>query len=141
MNRYILLILFAGTFSLSSKAQFGVAFHQSNLPFFDFNYQLDEKFGVSLRVGSDNYIEDLGYEAAFTYNFISKDDYNFYVGVGGRFNIFDGIVIPVGLQLFPFENKKFGFHGELTPMAVIGDAGSGVLLRGSWGIRYRFLKE
>ena len=46
MNRYILLILFAGTFSLSSKAQFGVAFHQSNLPFFDFNYEDEQVRGI-----------------------------------------------------------------------------------------------
>jgi hypothetical protein len=141
MFRRLLIIVIVAGLSLSANAQFGVAFHQGNLPFFDFNYQLDENFGVSLRVGSDNYIENLGYEAAFTYNFISKDDYIFYMGVGGRFNVFDGIVIPVGLQFFPFENKKFGFHGELTPMAVLTEANSGVLLRGTWGIRYRFMKE
>lgn len=48
----------------------------------------------------------------------------------------DGIVIPVGLNIYPLPFKNFGFHMELA--AIAGDGG---ILRGSWGIRYRFLRK
>ncbi len=49
---------------------------------------------------------------------------------------YTGVVIPVGLNIYPFTNKKFGFHIEAAP--VIGED---FILRDSWGIRYRFRKE
>jgi hypothetical protein len=51
--------------------------------------------------------------------------------------MFGGLVIPVGLNIFPFETKSFGFHIELSPIIAFDDE---ALLRGSWGIRYRFLE-
>ena len=45
------------------------------------------------------------------------------------------VVVPIGLNIYPFSSKAFGFQMELAP--IIGDD----VLRGSWGIRYRFIKE
>ena len=67
----------------------------------------------------------------------NEENYEFYVGLGAKFNSFDGLVIPVGLNIFPFSSKNFGFHIELSPI-ILGD---NELLRGSWGIRYRFLSR
>jgi len=45
-------------------------------------------------------------------------------------------VIPVGLNIYPFENKSFGFQMEIA--GLIGEVD---ILRGSTGIRYRFNKN
>ena len=64
-----------------------------------------------------------------------NEEYQFYAGIGGRVMLIPGLVIPVGINIYPFENKRFGFQAELA--ALISDD-TGSVLRGSWGIRYRF---
>lgn len=117
-------------------AQFGVSVHQSELPFVGFNYEFSERLRPELRIGTDNYFENVSVEVIGTYDILNKEDYEFYAGAGVRFNLLDGLVIPVGLNIFPFQSKSFGFHIELSPIISFDDSS---LLRGSWGIRYRFL--
>lgn len=117
-------------------AQFGVSVHQSELPFVGFNYEFSERLRPELRIGTDNYFENVSVEVIGTYDILNKEDYEFYAGAGARFNLLDGLVIPVGLNIFPFQSKSFGFHIELSPIISFDDSS---LLRGSWGIRYRFL--
>lgn len=69
------------------------------------------------------------------YIFIKNETVDVYVGIGGRTTFFEGLVIPLGMNIYPFEKDNFGFHMELA-----GLINEGALLRGSWGIRYRFLK-
>jgi hypothetical protein len=45
-------------------------------------------------------------------------------------------VVPIGVNIYPFSNKNFGFHIELAPIIGWDD-----VLRGSWGIRYRFPRK
>jgi hypothetical protein len=47
-----------------------------------------------------------------------------------------GLVVPLGINIYPLTTKQFGFHIELAP--IIGESG---VLRGSWGIRYRFTRN
>ena len=90
-----------------------------------------------LRLSTDTYLGDGSLpELVLTYQFLNKEDYEFYGGLGFRASAFQGLVLPVGFNFFPFEKKKFGFHLELAP--IVND---NPVLRGSWGIRYRFLKE
>ncbi len=89
-----------------------------------------------MRIGTDDYFENISMEGIITYDFLNKDDYEFYAGLGIRANAFTGLVIPFGINIYPLATKKFGFHIELAP--IIGDSD---ILRGSWGIRYRFIKE
>lgn len=117
-------------------AQFGVSVHQSELPFVGFNYEFSERLRPELRIGTDNYFENVSVEVIGTYDILNKEDYEFYAGAGVRFNLLDGLVIPVGLNIFPFQSKSFGFQIELSPIISFDDSS---LLRGSWGIRYRFL--
>jgi hypothetical protein len=133
MKKLIIILLFI---SNAAFAQFGVSAHQSELPFVGFYYEINDHIRPELRLGTDNYLEDISIELVATYDIINKEDYEFYAGAGARFNIFEGMVIPVGLNIFPFESKSFGFQIELSPI-LFGDSGD--LLRGSWGIRYRFL--
>jgi hypothetical protein len=130
--RFIITILFFAVPSFAF-AQFGVNFHQSNLPFVGLNYEIKNRFRPELRIGTDNYFDETTLEAVVTYDLAEKEDYEVYAGVGGRINKFEGVVFPVGVNVYPLSAKQFGFQIELAP--IIGETS---VLRGSWGIRYRF---
>jgi hypothetical protein len=118
---------------LFAFAQFGVNFHQSNLPFVGLNYEIKNKFRPELRIGTDNYFEETTLEGVLIYDIAEKEDYEIYAGLGARVNKFDGLVIPIGVNFYPFSTKQFGFHIEVAP--IVGEAS---IIRGSWGIRYQF---
>ncbi len=131
MKRIIALLLFS--IPSIGFAQLGVSFHQSNLPFVGINYEIKGRIRPELRIGTDNYFDDTTFEAVVTYDIFNKEDYEFYAGLGARTTTFIGVVVPIGLNIYPFAAKNFGFQIELAP--IIGDS---AILRGSWGIRYRF---
>ncbi|MCF6352424.1 MAG: hypothetical protein L3J06_05390 [Cyclobacteriaceae bacterium] len=114
-------------------AQLGISFHQSNLPFVGINYEIGERIRPELRIGIDSFFENISVEAIVTYDILNKPNYELYAGAGIKTVDFAGVVIPVGVNIYPFDFKNFGFHIELAP--IIGDS---AILRGSWGIRYRF---
>ena len=93
------------------------------------------KIRPELRVGTDNYFEAISLEAVITYDLLKKEDYEFYAGLEVRTNDYTGLVIPIGVNLYPLTTKQFGFHIELSP--IFGDEN---IFRGSWGIRFRFKK-
>jgi hypothetical protein len=128
-----LILVFLFVLPSFALGQFGINFHQSNLPFIGLNYEIKNKLRPELRIGTDNYFEETSIEAVVMYDVANKDDYELYVGVGGKLNGFEGLVIPIGLNFYPLSTKQFGFHIELAP--IIGEAS---VLRGSWGIRYQF---
>lgn len=128
----VILLLFISTVSF---AQFGASFNQSNLPFVGLSYEINNRLLPELRIGTDNYFDDTSLELAINYIFKRNKTVNVYAGLGGRVRILEGIVIPVGLNIYPFEEKNFGFQIELAP--ILWESS---LLRGSWGIRYRFEK-
>lgn len=113
-----------------SIGQLGISFHQSNLLFIGINYEITNKIRTELRVGTDNYFEAIFVEGIITYDLLKKEEYEFYAGLGVRANGFTGLVIPIGINIYPLTTKQFGFHIELSP--IVGDNN---LLRGSWGIR------
>jgi hypothetical protein len=115
--------------------QLSISFHQSNLPFLGVSYEIKNKLRPELRIGTDNYFEEISVEGIITYDILNKADYEVYAGLGGRANGFAGFVIPIGLNVYPLTAKQFGCHIEIAP--IIGESS---LLRGSWGIRYRFSK-
>ena len=118
------------------SAQLGVGYHQSVLSFVGVNYEIKNRFKPELRINTNLFGEDISIEALALFDVINKEDYEFYVGLGIRSPVDEGIVIPVGLNIYPLPYKNFGFHIELA-----GIAGDGGILRGSWGIRYRFLSK
>ena len=133
-----LIVLFLlGASSL--QAQFGISFHQSNLPFIDFHYSLleEQRLDIGLRLGVDNFVEDLPLEVALTYDVVAEDYFRTYIGGGLRVNVFEGLVIPAGIKVYPFEKVPgLGFHIELAPIVITDDVDADLILRGSWGIRY-----
>ncbi len=133
--RKILIAVLCGLVT-PSVAQFGVSFHQSNMPFAGFNYEIADRFLPELRLGMDTFLDNMSVEAVATYQFIDKEDVEIYAGLGGRANRAAGLVAPIGVHLFPFNAKKFGFHIEVAP--IFTEEAEVALIRGSWGIRYRF---
>jgi hypothetical protein len=132
---FFFLVLFG---SFQANAQWGVSYHQSALPFVGVNYTFAERFMPELRLGTDRYFEDITLEGTFNYQYVQREEYQLYAGLG--LLVMEGgagVLIPAGLLIYPFENKKFGFHIEATPVIVENNH----ILRGSWGIRYRFLKD
>lgn len=128
----IVILLFVST---ASHAQFGVSFNQSNLPFVGLSYEINNRLLPELRIGTDNYFDDTSLELTLSYIFKRNETVNVYAGLGGRVQLLGGVVVPVGLHIYPFEEKNFGFQIELA-----GILRESSLLRGSWGIRYRFAK-
>ncbi|WP_226390109.1 hypothetical protein [Penaeicola halotolerans] len=132
------LILFVILLSFQAQAQFAVAFHQSNLPMIEGTYTFENKINAHLRFASDVSFNDFSPEIAGSYNFVEKEDLNFYGGLGFRFNAFESVVLPVGVQFYPFAEKRFGFHIEAAALIATGSNFNPDVFRGSWGIRYRF---
>jgi len=120
--------------SIAAHAQFNVAYHQSNLPFVGLSYDFN-RFHPEFRVGTDTFTSNLSPELTLNYKFVNKKDFYVYGGIGARTNQLAGAVVPVGVVVFPFAKKRLGFHSEL---AVIGIGNDGTVLRGSWGIKFRF---
>lgn len=141
-------LLFTAAFLLAaasvSYAQLSVGYHQSNLPLASIGYEIGQRFLPELRFAADINVRDGYYtELALNYQLLNKPDYEFYTGLGlglysGYYTADATFVLPVGLNIFPFERKAFGFHMEVAPQIDIDHF---KLLRGSWGIRYRFLRE
>ncbi|MBC8082556.1 MAG: hypothetical protein H7Z21_05035 [Hymenobacter sp.] len=123
--------------SLTAQAQLNVAYHQSNLPFVSISYDF-QRLHPDFRINVDAFTSDLSPELTLNYKFLNKEDFYVYGGIGARTNQLAGGVIPAGIVAFPFASKRLGFHSEL---AVIGIGDSGTVLRGSWGIKFRFGKE
>ena len=133
-----LLFIFFGLFTISASAQTTVSFHQSNLPFIGVNYQFGDRFIPEFRIGTDQFFENISMELAGNYILKNEERYEFYAGLGVRVGSFEGIVVPVGLNIYPFEQRDFGFHIEGAPIIGFNDSS---LFRGSFGIRYRFAKN
>jgi hypothetical protein len=131
-----LIFIFYLIIPAMANGQIGVDFHFSNLPFFGINYEIIDRIRPELRIGTDTYFDDMSFEGVVTYDILNKTDYELYAGLGGRTNDFAGLVIPLGLNFYPFEEKQFGFQIELAP--IIGESN---ILRGSLGIRYKFQLE
>ena len=97
------------------------------------SYEINNRFLPELRIVTDNYFQDTSLELAVNYIFMRKETVNVYANVGGRMGILEGLVVPVGLNIYPFDTKNFGSQIEVAP--IVRESS---VLRGSWDIRYRF---
>lgn len=138
-------IIFAALFfcfiifgSTQANAQWGVSYHQYTSPFVGINYTFAKRFMPEIRITPNRYILDIIPEGTFNYQFVQKEDYQLYAGIGVILTRYEGIpLFPAGVQVYPFNNKKIGFHLEMAAVVFRSDN----YLRGTWGVRYRFLRE
>lgn len=137
---FIMFSLFA-FYSTYAKAQLAVGYHQSRYSFASVSYTINERYVPEFRLGT-NVSYDYGFspEVVFTYKPIIKEDFHFYFGGGVIVNDnFGGVHTPVGIQVYPFDKKNFGFLMELSPVVINFNGDEWV--RGSFGITYRFLSQ
>jgi len=99
MKTFITLII--SLVPLIAFGQFGVDYNQSNLPFVGLSYEFKDKFRPELRIGTDNYFEDISLEGILSYDILNRDNYEFYGGLGFRSQDFNGLVIPIGFNFNP----------------------------------------
>ncbi len=136
MKNFILSLAIILFFPLFGFSQFGVDFQYSNIPFFGFNYEIKNHWRPEVRLGTDTFFDNVSVEGIVTYDILNKEDYEFYAGLGARFNTLPGLVVPVGFNFYPFDKRNFGFSIELAPIM-----GEDNVLRGSFGLRYSFDKK
>ena len=80
MKRFLTLLLISGPTILF--AQFGVSFHQTNLPFIGVSYEIANRIRPELRLGTDRYLEDISLEGVVVGDILNKEDYELYLGIG-----------------------------------------------------------
>lgn len=135
----ITLFLFFCASGYAANAQLVVNYHLSNLSFIGAGYQINDRVLPELRLAGNVAIDNFSPELMVSYQFVKKEIVEYYAGIGIRVNIDDGVVIPTGLNIYPFEEKRFGFHIEVAPIILLpveGDAN--MIFRTSTGIRFRF---
>lgn len=136
-----LKLLFAlGLFLMytNSNAQLTASFYQNNINSkFAVGYEFSEKLWADVRIYSGTSIDDITPEFVLNYNFIRKENYFSYVGGGVILNNINGIVLPLGIGIKPFENlKNFSINIEFNPIYEFDL--NDLFLTGFIGIRYRF---
>ncbi|MBL7855052.1 MAG: hypothetical protein JNL17_11680 [Cyclobacteriaceae bacterium] len=136
MNKIFTLLFVTISSASICHGQIGIAYHQSNLPFVGINYEFKDRLRIEPRVGVDSFLDELSVELIATYDIVNKAHVEIYAGLGARSGDYSGPLLPIGANFFPFESKNFGFHLEVAPIFSESE-----ILRGSWGIRYRFLKR
>ncbi|RZT97515.1 hypothetical protein EV201_2186 [Ancylomarina subtilis] len=82
--------------------------------------------------------KDLNTEFVLCYDALKLKDYNFYLGLGAQIRDESGLVIPIGVQVAPFEKfKNLSLQVELLPIFTDYDT----MLQSSIGVRYTFGKK
>lgn len=125
------------TFSTKANAQISTSFYTNDsYSKFAVGYNFTEKLWGDLRIYSETSIDNITPEMVLNYNLITKNSYDFYSGVGITLNNINGVVIPVGVAIKPFENlKELSFNIEFTPLYEVDHRN--LFIRGFLGIRYR----
>ena len=96
-----------------------------------------QKICGEARIGLDVNWSNASPEFLGNTNVIRRDDFDLFVGVGGRFNALEGAILPnLGFLFKPIQSKdNFYLHAE--GMYIHGSAAD--IFKGSVGIKY-FLK-
>ena len=135
---FSLFIVFTLLNPCKLQAQFSAAFYQNNVSSkIAIGYEFNDKLWSEFRFYSGTNIEDFTPEIVLNYNFIRQDYYNTYLGLGFVLNQINGLVVPIGVGVKPFENlKNLSFNIEFTPQ-VLTEL-DGILFSGFVGVRFVF---
>lgn len=139
MDKLIKISLIIFAFALignKSFSQTSLAYYNSSDSKIGLAHHFTEKIWGEARLSLT--FEDLNTEFVLCYDALKLKDYNFYVGLGAQIRDESGFVIPIGVQLAPFENfKNLSLHVELLPIFTDYES----MLQSSIGIRYTFGKS
>lgn len=137
----ILFFLLFFTVSLSAKAQFSVSYYQTNtLSKIGLGYEFSDRIWSDVRMYGGFEIEDFTIQPTLLGNFVHKEKFDIYAGLGLTVGVFDGISIPIGLRFRPLENHRNIFiHLEAEPLFQFENDNN--ILFASFGLRYVFNKR
>lgn len=133
----LLITLILGLVAITSYSQITTSFYvsESNSKF-GIGYEFNEKLWTDLRVYSGTNISNFTPEIVLNYNFLRKENYYTYVGGGIIVNDINGIVVPLGIGIKPFENmKNLSINIEFNPLYEIDL--DDLFIRGFIGLRYK----
>ena len=135
-NLKMLITLILGTIATTSYSQITTSFYtnDSNSQI-AIGYEFNEKLWTDLRIYSGTNIENFTPEVVLNYNFLRKENYYTYIGGGIILNNINGVVVPIGVGIKPFENlKNLSINIECNPLyeTDLED----LFIRGFIGIRY-----
>jgi hypothetical protein len=99
-------------------------------------YEFNDKLWTDLRIYSGTNTENFTPEIVLNYNFVRKENYDTYFGGGVIINNINGLVIPIGVAVKPFENlKNLSFNIEFNPLYEMNF--NDLFIRGFIGMRYK----
>jgi len=127
--------------SFHLKAQVSVAYHYSfALSSIAVGTNPDRNIWGEFRIGMDTELNDFSPEVVGFWNYLKRDDFKLFVGLGLRLNLAAGPILPAfGFTFNPIESKpNFAIHAE---GAVLARAEDTAILRGSLGLRYFIRKK
>lgn len=134
--KLIIFLSFSGIY-LKGYSQVSTSFYanESNSKV-AIGYQFNKKLWSDLRIYSGTNIDNFTPEIVLNYNYIRKENYETYLGVGLILNNINGIVIPIGIGIKPFENlKNLSLNIEFNPVYELDL--NDLFIRGFIGIRYK----
>ena len=135
-TKKLIFTLILGIIFFNSYSQISASFYQneSNSKI-AIGYEFNNKLWTDFRLYSGTNIENITPEIVLNYNFVKKEKYETYIGAGIVLNNINGIIIPIGIGIKPFENlKNLSLNIELNPLYEIDF--EDVFIRGFIGIRY-----
>ena len=135
-TKKLIFTLILGIIFFNSYSQISASFYQneSNSKI-AIGYEFNDKLWTDFRLYSGTNIENITPEIVLNYNFVKKEKYETYIGAGIVLNNINGIIIPIGIGIKPFENlKNLSLNIELNPLYEIDF--EDVFIRGFIGIRY-----
>ena len=135
-TKKLIFTLILGIIFFNSYSQISASFYQneSNSKI-AIGYEFNDKLWTDFRLYSITNIENITPEIVLNYNFMKKEKYEAYIGAGIILNNINGIIIPIGIGIKPFENlKNLSLNIELNPLYEIDF--EDVFIRGFIGIRY-----
>tara|TARA_B100000795_G_scaffold105247_1_gene77678 strand:+ start:170 stop:592 length:423 start_codon:yes stop_codon:yes gene_type:complete len=135
-TKKLIFTLILGIIFFNSYSQISASFYQneSNSKI-AIGYEFNDKLWTDFRLYSITNIENITPEIVLNYNFMKKEKYEAYIGAGIILNNINGIIIPIGIGIKPFENlKNLSLNIELNPLYEIDF--EDVFIRGFIGIKY-----
>lgn len=137
-TKKLFFTLILGVIYFNSYSQISASFYQneSNSKI-AIGYEFNDKLWTDLRLYSGTNIDNITPEIVLNYNVVRKEKYDTYIGAGVVLNNINGIIIPVGLGIKPFENlRNLSLNIELNPLYEIDL--EDLFIRGFIGVRYIF---
>ncbi len=136
MNPKIFFTTFFAFFAIQiADAQFTTSYYNSiNFSKFAVGYEINNRLWTEIRVFGGLELDDFTAEPVFMVNYLTKDEYDLYIGAGLSINLLTGPALPTGIIIKPFETKNFKIHIEAEPFYDLDN--EQLILFGSAGIRY-----